>query len=133
MFKLTPNRSAKTATTSEVGQIGEKIAQDFLKNKGLKLIEANFNCRYGELDLIMADKDTLVFVEVKYRSSRAYGGALHAISPTKKKKLIRTALFYMQQKGMSNNPARFDVIAINNSGNKDDNEILWIENAFYAQ
>jgi putative endonuclease len=110
----------------DIGKVKEDLALKYLKNKGLRLIEANFNCRYGELDLIMSESEVLVFVEVKYRGSKSFGGALNAVSNTKQRKLTRTALYYMQQKELCDHQARFDVLAI------DGDDIQWIQNAFYA-
>ncbi len=115
------------ADTQNIGQFYEKQALKYLQKQGLRLIEANFNCRYGELDLIMADADVLVFVEVKFRQSRAYGGAVSAVSRSKQQKLIKTAQWFMQQHQLSNKPARFDVVAI-----EGENNIHWLKNAFYA-
>jgi putative endonuclease len=118
--------SIKRLFSRDIGKINEDLALKFLQNNGLQLIGANFNCRYGELDLIMRESDVLVFVEVKYRRSKSFGGALSAVTSAKQRKLVRTALWYMQQNGLSNHPARFDVVAI------DGDDIQWFKNAFYA-
>lgn len=82
----------------------------------------------------MTDSDVLVFVEVKFRSNKSFGGAISAISRAKQQKLTRTAQYYMQQQGLSEQPARFDVIAIEGSSQSAscDDDIQWIKNAFYA-
>ena len=120
--------SIKRLFSRDIGKIYEDIAQNYLKKQGLRLITANFNCRYGELDLIMSESDVLVFVEVKFRRNKAFGGAIAAVSSSKQQKLTRTAQWYMQQNGLSNHQARFDVIAIEGA-----DEINWIKNAFYGQ
>ena len=84
----------------------------------------------------MSDNDVLVFVEVKYRSGKAYGGAISAIPISKQRKLIKAALKYMQLKGLVNHVARFDVVAIDKLDDNSvisDNDIVWIKNAFYAE
>ena len=120
--------SIKRLFSRDIGKVYEDIAQNYLKKQGLRLITTNFNCRYGELDLIMSESDVLVFVEVKFRRNKAFGGAIAAVSNIKQQKLTRTVQFYMQQNGLSNHQARFDVIAIEGA-----DEINWIKNAFYGQ
>ncbi|MFT4926764.1 MAG: putative endonuclease [Phenylobacterium sp.] len=112
----------------DIGQINEDIARQYLIKQGLRFIVANYHCRYGELDLIMADHTVLVFVEVKFRRNHSHGGAAAAVNHSKQRKLIKTAQWYMQQQGLSNNVTRFDVIAIEG----DDSQIRWIKNAFHA-
>jgi putative endonuclease len=121
-MKLNPfsNRTTK-------GQTAEKLACDYLKKNGLRLIEQNFHSRYGEVDIIMQHQDALVFVEVRYRKSLSHGGAKESVTPAKQKKIQKTALFYMQTKGREFN-ARFDVIAM--TGDNESLSIEWIKNAF---
>ncbi len=109
------------------GQVCEQIACDYLIQNSLKLITKNFHSRYGEIDLIMQHESTLVFIEVRYRKNKNFGGAKASITPGKQKKLQKTALYYMQQKGREYH-ARFDVIAI--SGEASNQDIEWIKNAF---
>ncbi|MFT5161490.1 MAG: putative endonuclease [Alteromonadaceae bacterium] len=133
--------------STSVGRFYEDMARQYLQKQGLRFIEANFNCRYGELDLIMADADQLVFVEVKFRTSQAYGGAIGAISHSKQRKLIKTAKLYMQQQRLSSTAARFDVVAIQSlspsekslsdessakKSSAENSQLRWIKNAFYA-
>jgi len=121
-MKLNPfsNRSTK-------GRVAEQLACDYLIKNGLKLIDKNFHSRYGEIDLIMQQQNTLVFIEVRYRKNQNYGGAKESVTPSKQQKIQKTALFYMQQKGREYN-ARFDVVAM--SGNNKNLNIEWIKNAF---
>jgi len=103
----------------------EQQALAFLKQQGLLLICQNFYCRYGEIDLIMSDQDTLVFVEVRYRKNQDYGGATASITQQKQKKLIKTAKHYLAQ--LDSEPyCRFDVIAINQATTQPQ----WIQDAF---
>ncbi len=114
------------------GTQAETSALNFLLKFQLKHIQSNYRCRMGELDLIMLDKNTLVFVEVRYREKGRHGSAAESITPSKQKKLIRAALYFLQQ-----NPryqpynCRFDVIAIDQLRGKQ--QINWIKNAFYHQ
>jgi len=113
------------------GKVAEEIACSHLKQNGLKLIDKNFYSRYGEVDLIMQDQDTLVFIEVRYRKNLDYGGALESVTPAKQKKIQTTALYYMQKKGSEHN-SRFDVVALtgNDINNQNKLSIEWIKNAF---
>ncbi|MBY6187811.1 YraN family protein [Marinobacter hydrocarbonoclasticus] len=106
------------------GKDAEQQACRFLQAQGLSPVAQNVQCRFGELDLIMRQGDTLVFVEVKYRRHGGFGGAASAVTPHKQHKLRLTANWYLQQQGMSDCPCRFDVLAI------DGDTTNWIQNAF---
>lgn len=108
----------------------EAAAQKFLELKGMKFICANFTCRLGEIDLIMQHNETIVFVEVKYRQSSQFGGAISAISASKTKKITNSAQYYLQQQNLNayNTSCRFDVVAI--EGNIESPQITWLTNAF---
>lgn len=119
------------SSRSSKGKAAEAIACDHLENNGLQLIDKNFNSRYGEIDLIMRHKDSLVFIEVRYRKNLDYGGAMASVTPTKQQKIIKTALYYMQKQGREFN-ARFDVVAITGATGTPNQQlsIEWIQNAF---
>jgi putative endonuclease len=110
---------------NSLGSEAEKLAAQFLQQQGLTLISSNFHCRYGEIDLIMRDAKTLVFVEVRLRSHEAFGGAASSITLAKQQKLIRTAEYYMQTHG--DHACRFDAILMRKAALQD---IEWIRNAF---
>jgi len=106
------------------GAEAEDIALRFLLEQGLKLKERNYTCRLGEIDLILLDGATLVFVEVRMRASRSFGGAAESITGRKRLRLIATARHYLSRQ--STTPAcRFDVILMNH-----DSAIVWIKDAF---
>jgi putative endonuclease len=89
------------------------------------LLERNYRCRFGEIDLVMSDGPTVVFVEVRYRRNQSFGGALESITAAKREKLLRAARHYMS--GRKEFPAcRFDAVLLNG----DTQELKWIENAF---
>ena len=112
----------------------EELARDYLLNQGLTLHLQNFQCRFGEIDLIMLDGDIICFVEVKYRKNSAFGGAISAISTTKKKKIIITAQFFISKNsGLAHNAMRFDAILLQHSPAQEPVKINWIQNAFYAE
>ena len=107
------------------GRDAEDLAAAFLQQAGLTLVARNYRCRFGEIDLIARDGKTLVFVEVRMRSSDRFGGAAASITAAKRAKLLRTARHYLA--GIARAPAcRFDALLIN--GN--DNSIEWLKNAF---
>lgn len=108
------------------GERYERRAEQFLLGRGLYLIERNYQCKLGEIDLIMRSDDTLVFVEVRYRKNTHFGGAAASVSPAKQQRLRRAALSYLQSKGLneSRQSCRFDLVACEGT------DINWIANAF---
>ncbi len=107
------------------GQAAEAQACRHLQQQGLELIERNYRCRQGEIDLIMRDKQSIVFVEVRYRSNTNFGGAAASVDQRKQAKLIGAASHYLQQHhALAQQPARFDVIAITPT------TLEWIRDAF---
>lgn len=108
------------------GREAEQRAAIFLQQQNLILLERNYHCRFGEIDLIMQDGNTLVFVEVRMRTNQHFGGAVASITPAKQHKLVCTAHHYLA-KHEADFPCRFDAILM--SGNQN-NEIEWIQNAF---
>ena len=110
------------------GNKGEKIAADFLKKNGYRIIDKNFRCPLGEIDIVAREKSTIVFVEVKTRKSSELGYPEQAVGIKKQKKMSRLALWFMQKKKIIDAGARFDVVAITmlSSGN----EIKLFKNAF---
>jgi len=108
------------------------MALEYLQQQGLSLLERNFRCKMGEIDLIMSDKaDGLLFVEVRYRKNAQFGGAAASVTQNKQNKLIRTAQLYLQIKHLSDRCySRFDVIAL--SGAKPPYQLEWIKDAFQA-
>jgi putative endonuclease len=118
--------------TQTIGKQAEDLACRYLHDQGLHLLERNYNTRYGEIDLVMRDRDTTVFVEVRYRRHSDVVDPLSSVDIRKQHKLIRTAQSYLQQLKRANPPpARFDVIAITEQGTQ--HKIDWIKNAFDAQ
>ena len=92
-----------------LGGIGESAVCKYLEREGYRIQERNFYCKAGELDIIAFDKDCLVFVEVKTRSSDRYGMPSEAVSKSKQTKMIKAALFYMQKNRFFEYMSRFDV------------------------
>lgn len=112
--------------TSQQGQIAEDKARQFLEEKGLTLVEKNYRCRTGEIDLIMQDKKELVFVEVRYRAKSDYGSALDSVDQHKIQKIISAANHYVSIH-QPDQPMRFDVIGFDATLKPN-----WVSNAFPA-
>lgn len=124
---LETNKSKNNSTSTIKGGLAEKRAKDLLCQEGLKLVEQNFSCKLGEIDLIMLHNDTVVFVEVRSRKSNAFGGAAASVSQSKQKKVLNTAKFYLTAKKIyEKHPVRFDVVAITAG------DTQWIQGAFGA-
>lgn len=96
----------------KLGTRGEALACTLLKEKGYKIIERNFKTPIGEIDIVAREGQTLVFVEVKTRGSKAFGSAKWAVDRRKQQKLSRLALYYLNLKAWKDRPARFDVVAV---------------------
>jgi len=112
--------------TIERGKLNEQSAAEYLQSQGLDLLTTNYHSRHGEIDLIMRDGSVLVFVEVRYRRNKRYGGAAMSVTPAKQRKLTLTALLFLQKNKLTDHECRFDIVAIHEDGTE------WIKNAFYA-
>jgi len=106
----------------DVGAFGESKAVFYLEEFGIKIVERNFFAKGGEIDIIATEGDTLLFVEVKYRSSKRFGSAIEAITPTKLKRIYLAAMQYLEK--FPTEVFRFDLIAI------DGEKIEWVKNIF---
>lgn len=108
----------------ELGARGELLAARFLKGKGYRILEQNFKTPLGEIDIIARDRNTLVFIEVKTRTSDSFGHPFEAVNARKKNKMKKLALFYLKKRG-EESPARFDVISIfSKEGKKEIDHII---------
>ncbi len=99
-------------STREKGRRGERLAVRFLKKRGFRVLELNYRKRIGEIDVVAQDGDELVFVEVRTLTGPVRHTPEETIRPEKQRRLSRTALAYIQEKGLEDRPARFDVIAV---------------------
>ena len=113
------------------GERVEAFARVFLERQGLVSVAANANFRSGELDLVMRDGDTLVFVEVRYRRSAAFGGAAASVDAGKRRRLVLAAeQFLLAHREHAKRACRFDVIAAH--GDHDAPQFDWLRDAFRA-
>ncbi len=121
---------------NKLGKAAESAAAAYLTRQGLALKTQNYHCRWGEIDLIMDDDQTLVFVEVRYRKNNSFGHALETIDQKKQKKIIKAALHYTQKNHLfDNTDMRFDVVSLTSTDKQlGDNNVTidWVKNAFYA-
>lgn len=122
---------ARLFTTKQTGDSAERIAEMYLIGHGLTLVTRNYRCRFGEIDLIMQQRDTLVFVEVRLRRTRKgndFGGPAASITITKQARIIAAANYYLA--GLKQlPPCRFDALLLNGLDAKD---VEWLPNAFEA-
>ena len=111
----------------KAGDQAERIAAGYLQRKGLALIQTNYRCRWGEIDLVLRDRDTIVFTEVKLRHSKSFGGASYSVTPRKQTRIIAAARHYLA--GKKETPCRFDVVLLERLKPP---RIEWIRDAFSA-
>jgi putative endonuclease len=111
-----------------LGREGERLAELFLKKKGYKLVERNYRCRGGEVDLILLDRKVVVFVEVKTRTDDIFGSPFEAVEPRKQRRMILAAQLFLHQKKLHERDARFDVVGISWFGVEP--RVEHIQNAF---
>lgn len=109
------------------GKHGEDIAVDYLKKHGYSIIETNFSCKLGEIDIIARDGKTVCFIEVKFRQNDFYGSPFDAVDTRKASKIIKTAQYFCLINGIKDVPLRIDVVGI--VSNKDKADVVLIKNA----
>ena len=117
--------------TRQQGSDWENAAESFLNQRGLQTVERNYHGRCGEIDLVMLDGGTLVFVEVRYRSNAHYGTGAASVTFTKQRRIVRAAMRFLQdEKQHARRPCRFDVVSI---GMENGRTVMnWIRRAFDA-
>jgi putative endonuclease len=127
--------------SKQLGKQAENIACHYLQAKGLTLITRNYTCRFGEIDLIMREKNTYIFLEVRYRNNHAFGHNLETVCLLKQKKIITSAEFYLFYNPLPDGTTcRFDVVSISCikssflqklcAFKQHSNQVEWIKNAF---
>jgi putative endonuclease len=130
MFGILLNKRKLLADRKTLGRWGEKRCEKYLKSKGLKILVRNYLCKAGELDLVMADSDgTVVFVEVKTRSSEDFTPAEDVLTKPKKDSLSRSAQFFLKTHNIEDRPCRFDFVTVTLEKNGKET-IKHYENAF---
>jgi len=117
--------------SQHLGRAGEEVALQYLHQQGYRILERNFRCRLGEIDLIARDGRTLAFIEVKTRRSQAFGPPALAVTKAKQRRLVRVSQVYLSQKGGAQALCRFDVVTIQIEGGEPRVEV--IKNAFQPE
>lgn len=118
----------KRDSTRKAGETGEDIALFHLQRRGYTIVNRNYTCVIGEIDIVAMNEGEIVFVEVKSRRSRAFGTPAEAVTAAKQKKISKTALYYLKERNMLDRPARFDVVTVTMEKDKPIVEIF--QNAF---
>lgn len=110
------------------GRWAEEAAAGHLARSGLVVLARNFRCRHGEIDLVMADGDELVFVEVRFRADERYGAGFETVTAAKQRRLTTAARVYLSRHGVEHLPCRFDVVSVTKRNYRP--EIHWLRDAF---
>lgn len=127
-MKFTDLFSSKNLSKKEIGDRGEELAAKALKKRGYKIIGRNFSVHnVGELDIIARDGDCLCFVEVRLRSNPNFGTPAQTVTAEKRRRLVRTAQVYIEDRGLGRLPMRFDVAEVFGDG-----RVELIKDAFWA-
>lgn len=113
----------------KLGKLGEDIISNYIQKQGYKILERNFECSQGEIDIIAKDKDEMVFIEVKTRTDISYGEASEAVTDTKKRHLINSIKYYIYKQKLENHPIRIDVAEV--YINKGKVKVNYIKQAIY--
>jgi putative endonuclease len=96
----------------EIGRLGEKLATNYLKKQGFKILETNYRCPLGEIDIIARQKDCLAFIEVRTKTGSDFGTPEESVTGDKKRKMINTAYYYLKQNECLESDWRIDFIAV---------------------
>ncbi|MEQ8482933.1 MAG: YraN family protein [Pseudomonadales bacterium] len=112
----------------QTGRWAEQAAARFLAGQGLVPVDRNFRCRHGEIDLVMADGDELVFVEVRFRADERFGAGFETVTHAKRRRLTTAARVYLSRHHAEQRPCRFDVVSVTKRNYRP--EIHWVRDAF---
>ena len=116
-----------------LGREGEAAARAYLERRGVRILVQNFRCAAGEIDLIGRTRDTLVFIEVKTRTSGAFGPPHLAVHLRKQRQIVRAAQWFLAERDVSEVPCRFDVVAVTFPLDDGRPVVDWVQNAFPAE
>jgi len=116
-----------------LGRQGEAAARDYLTRRGIRILVENFTCAAGEVDLIGRERGVLVFIEVKARTSNAFGPPHLAVHRRKQRQIVRAAQWYLAQQRTPDAPSRFDVLAVTFRKDGSPPRIDWVQDAFPAE
>ncbi len=122
-----------TQARQALGRAGEAAARDYLARRGVRIVAENYACAAGEIDLVGREGDTLVFIEVKTRTSRAFGSPQLAVHWRKQRQIVKAAQWFLTEQRLSDTACRFDVLAICFPDEKAAPRIEWLRDAFPAE
>lgn len=108
------------------GSNAELQARRYLEQRGLRTLETNFRCRWGELDIVMEDDRQIVFVEVRFRADKRFGGAAASVTRAKQQRLLRAGAVFLEQHALGHRSVRFDIVGIDGPNAS----VEWIVDAF---
>ncbi len=114
----------------KTGAYYEQAAGQYLERLGYEILEYNYRCRSGEIDIVAKDGEYVIFCEVKYRADGRKGDPLEAVDARKQKVIFRCAMYYLADHHLEGTPCRFDVIGIQGKGGMQDIKVTYIKNAF---
>jgi len=120
------------AGRSGVGAEGERAAKAFLQAKGYRILRENYSTPLGEIDLIAREREVVVFIEVKARTSDEFGPPQSSVTLTKQRQIVKVAGLFLEQEGLAESACRFDVVAVTFGGKRGRPDILLIRDAFCA-
>ncbi len=113
-----------------LGTYGEQAAVNYIRKLGYNILETNYRLRMGEIDIIAIDDDTIAFIEVKTRSSEKFGQPCESVNYNKQQKIIKTALYFITQRSLTDYMSRFDIIEVFVESDNTISNIKLIKNAF---
>lgn len=116
-----------------LGRQGEAAAREYLRRRGIRILVENFTCAAGEVDLIGRERGVLVFIEVKTRTSDAFGPPHLAVHRRKQRQIVRAAQWYLAEQRTPDAPSRFDVLAVTFREDRGPPRIDWVKDAFPAE
>lgn len=122
-----------TRERQALGRRGEEAARAFLARRGLRILAENYSCPAGELDLVAQDRESLVFVEVKTRTSRAFGAPQLAVHWRKQQQIVKAAEWFLAERRLPERACRFDVVAVSLPDTDQPPQIEWVRDAFPAE
>ena len=118
--------------TREKGAHGERLASEYLERNGVKIIGRNYFTKFGEIDLIGIENETIIFIEVKLRQTESFGAPYEALVYRKLERMQKCAELYLLDKNLNNTACRFDAVLLFSSGNNLTLKIEWLKNLYFA-
>jgi putative endonuclease len=122
-----------TEARRALGQKGEAIARAFLERRGVRILVANYTCAAGEIDLVGQQHEAILFIEVKTRTTPAFGAAHGAVHQRKQRQIVRAAEWFLAERRLTEVACRFDVLAVTFEDDAERPRIDWVRDAFPAE